>query len=567
MSPRASWSGRWARWALAPTIVLASCGGGEAEPDPGGGDGDGPADSPFRFQDATAESGVAMTITSGRTPSTQILEVKGGGLALLDLENDGDLDLFVPNGATLDAPAEGPGARLFENQGGMRFQDATERAGLGFRRWGMGVTAGDVDGDGFDDLFVACFGPNALLANRGGERLEERTAEAGLTGPEWNTGCTFGDLDLDGDLDLYVVGYIQFDLANPPARTRFGDVEVFAGPRGLAAQADRAWENAGDGTFREITAEAGFDLVEPAWGLGVVILDFDGDATPEVFVGNDSMPNFLFRRGEDGDYADVAPLSGLASNADGQNQATMGIAIGDVDGGGFPDVFTTNFASDTNTLHVNRGELRFLDRSQAYGLGIVSRVYLGWASMFYDLDHDGDEDLLVFNGHVYPQEATDQLAAERAQPPLLFERDGRRFRRVTDPAAGAWLSEPHVDRSAAFGDLDADGDVDVVVGELNGPVRVLRNDGAPGSWLIVELRDPAGGNPHALGARVEARSGGLVQTRWIHVGGSYLAASAPYAHFGFPAGSWSADLLVTWPDGVRQEVSGQLLDRHLIVER
>jgi hypothetical protein len=246
----------------------------------------------LHFTDATARSGIALTLTSGGQVPTQVLEVKGGGVALFDCDNDGDLDLFVPNGATLDAPAAGPGARLFENLGGLRFRDATAERGIAFRGWGMGVAVGDVDGNGFDDLYIAAYGPDALLLNDG-KRFTDATAAAGLGDARWGTAAAFGDLDGDGDLDLYVANYLEFDPLHPPPGATFRGQPVFAGPKGLAPAADALYENLGGGRFRDASASSGIAAVRPSYGLGVAILDFDADGRQDVFVGNDSMPSFL----------------------------------------------------------------------------------------------------------------------------------------------------------------------------------------------------------------------------------------------------------------------------------
>ena len=453
--------------ALLP-LALGSCGAG------GSTDGT----EPFPFTDVTAAAGVALTMTSGGTPARQILEVKGGGLALLDADGDGDLDLFVPNGATLEAPEAGPGARLFLNEGGdeLRFVDRTAEAGIELRRWGMGVAVGDVEGDGRDDLFVSCYGENALLRNAGG-RFEDATAAARLGHRGWGTGCAFGDLDQDGDLDLYLVNYLEFDVAAPPPPAELLGVAVFTGPKGLVPQADVLYVNAGDGVFGDATAASGCAAAPASFGLGAVILDFDEDGRQDVFVGNDSMQNFLFAGRGGLRFENVGLSSGVACNADGESQATMGIAVGDVDGNGLADLFTTNFMGDTNTLHLNRGGMQFADRTLLHGLGMLSRPFLGWAAMFYDLEHDGDEDLVVFNGHVYPESIAAQLGSSHAQEVLVFAREGERFRRATSDAPDSWLSARHCDRSAAFGDLDGDGDVDCVVAQRRGsPVAGQRGD-------------------------------------------------------------------------------------------
>jgi len=595
--------------AVALAALVAGCGEGAAptarvEPSAPAAAGEMPAFSIPRFTDVTANSGLDMIMVSGHAPASQILEVKGGGLALIDYDNDGDLDVFVPNGATMDSPTRGPGSRLWENLGGLRFADATRKAGLNWAGWGTGVAVGDVNGDGFDDLFISAYGPGALLLNTGDGGFRDATADSGLVDPRWGTGCAFGDVDGDGDLDLYVAHYVEFHIDRPPPPDTFKGVKVFGGPLGLPAQGDALYGNRGDGTFEDVTAASGIGAAPSSYGLGALILDIDRDGRQEILVGNDSQPNFLFDdpwdapgaapggQGAAGGATTHAPAggwsrpladrgvaSGIATDKDGRAQATMGIAIADVDGNGLPDVFTTNFASDTNTLHVNRDGRFFEDRTAQYGLGAVSRPFLKWAALFDDFDADGDEDLLVVNGHVYPQATMETMDSEARQPPLLFAREGPRFERVTDPAAGAWLAGKHVDRSAVLGDLDGDGDMDIVIGELNGPLRVLRNDAGPDGglgnhWLIVELADdrPGARNRRGLGSCVELTVGGVTRTRWIVSGGSFLSASEAVAHFVVPkaqiegaGGTASARLTVTWPDGTQQQLDSPALDQRLRV--
>lgn len=533
---------------------------------------DQPAESRLHFTDVTAASGLSIVTTCGGTPSTQVPEVKGGGLALIDFDGDGDLDVFIPNGATLADPENGPGARLYENQGKLTFRDVTSSSGIGLKRWSYGVAVGDYDGDAREDLYVCCLGSDVLYRNLGGGKFEDVTAAAGLGDGRWSAAASFGDLDNDGDLDLYVANYLAFDFANPPSGTVFKGVPVISGPFGMAAEPDALYENLGDGSFRDVSEASGILGVKPAYGLNVVILDADDDGKQDILVGNDSHPNHLFHNQGGMKFVEVGRRWGFATNREGTEQATMGMAVADVDGNGRADIFSTVFSSDTNSLHLNKSGTYFDERSQnPWNLGVVSRPYLGWACSFQDFDVDGDEDLLIFNGHVYSQATKATMDSDYAQAPLLHVRDGSTFRTATPESAGAWLGEAHVDRSAGFTDLDGDGDVDVIVTELNGPVRVLRNDcnPRPGEWLAIQLRDdrPGVGNRFGAGARLEVAAAGRVHRRWLYGGGPFQSNAPLRAHIGLGPGVTAVDVTVVWPDGVRQEVQAAAPGSLLTVTR
>jgi len=522
----------------------------------------------LRFSDVTGVSGIDFRMTSGRSPSREIVEVNGGGVAMIDYDNDGDIDLFFANGATMDDPERGPGSRLYSNNGDGTFRDVTKQAGIKLQRWAMGVAVGDYDADGYDDLYVTCFGPNLLLRNVAGDagrRFVDVTAGALVGDPLWGTSAAFSDLDNDGDLDLYVVNYIDFDLDHPPQRRHFKGVPVFGGPMGMGASDDVLYENRGDGTFREITASSGCKVEHAGFGLGTVILDFDGDHRQDIFVGNDSVANLLFLNQGELKFEEQGAVSGVASNVDGRTQATMGIAVGDVDGDGRPDLFSTNFSSDTNTLHVNLGDGLFEDRTSQYGLAAVSRPFLSWGTGLFDFDLDGDEDLFIGSGHIYPQAAKQEMDTRYEQPLLLFERTGRRFTR--NESAGEIFSRRYGGRSIAFGDIDADGDPDVVMTTQHDTVRVFRNDAPAGAVVVVRLED-RGGNRHGLGSRVELIAGDKRQYRWIH-GGSYQSVNAPVAYFGLSGGKAPkhVGIRVTWPDGESSEHKKVPLNRRVTISR
>jgi len=555
----------WRVLATVSLLVAFGCGDDAQETVPPAPSEVAPSATPIRLRDATAGSGLEMTVTSGATPSTRILEVKGGGLILLDYDRDGLVDLLVPNGATLEDPERGPGARLFRNEGGLRFRDVTQASAIDHRRWSFGGAAGDLDGNGFDDLVIACYGNEVVLLNRGDGTFEDASARSGLGDPDWTTSIALGDLDLDGDLDAYATNYVRFDPSAPSMEARFKGIAVLAGPRGYDAAPDRVYENLGDGTFRERAAEAGF-AVSPAFGLNAAIADFSGDGRPDVYVGNDSQPNHLFIQTAPWTFEERGLASGAALNFEGAAQATMGLALADVDGNGRPDLFSTNFSSDTNTLHLNLDGRIFDDRTAAFGLAAPSRSSLGWAAGFFDLDHDGAEDLLVVNGHVYPQATVESMDSPYRQRPQVFRRVGARFEEMLD--VGEWAREPHVDRSAVFADLDEDGDVDLVISELNGPLRLIANDADPGPdrWLRVRLRDPREGvaNRAGLGAVVSLETSGGTMRRWLSGGGPFQSNLRAEAHFGLPPDAGPLSVEVLWPDGFRQRIEevrpGQVLE-------
>jgi hypothetical protein len=569
---------RWLSASLAAAGLWVAAGCGEAHPPPippSGSEPDaatapatapapGPPTAGPAFRERGPETGLDALMRCGGMPTREILEVNGGGIGLLDIDGDEDLDVFLAIGATLDDPTGGPGSRLFRNDGGLRFTDVTADAGIELRGWAFGVAVGDADGDGHDDLYVCRHGPDALLLANGDGTFRDATAEAGLGDSGWSTSAAFGDLDDDGDLDLFVVRYLEFDPASPPPRAEFLGITVMGGPRGLMPQTDRVYENLGGGRFADRTTEWGIDRAAAGYGLNLLILDIDGDGRREVLVGNDSNPNHLWTRadaeGAEGRvrFEDIGLASGLATNGDGSPQATMGYAVADLNADGRPDVFSSNFSSDTNTLHLSAGGGFHIDATRRHGLGLVSRPLLGWGCWFADWDHDGDEDLLVVNGHVYPEATPSLMDSAWRQPVLLMERRGDRFHRVEPPAGDPthWLATPRLDRATAFGDLDGDGDVDAVVAELNAPVRILESlaaDSSPGTGLMITLRDERPGSPNhrGLGAEVLVRGGGLEQRRWLFTGGGFQSSSEPAVHVARPGGT-PLEIEVRWPDGLVQ---------------
>ena len=523
------------RTSLLPVLLVLGCGADSTDRSSKTRDESPTKDSaPIRLVQAGSDVGLStVAITTGEDPATTIVEVKGTGLGVLDADGDGDLDLVVPNGSTLARPEAGPGAIYLRNllveNGRLEFEDATAGSGLETHRdWSFGIAAGDVDGDGHQDLVIATLGPDRLWLGGGDGTFVDATDRWGLAEHAgWTATAGLGDLDGDGDLDLVTVGYLDFDPSDPPGTSTFRGLEVLSGPRGLEPRPDRWFENLGDRfRLREVPATDRF-------GLNLAILDVDGDGRQDVIVGNDSHPNQFHRNLGDWKFEEVGARTGVAMNREGDAQATMGMAIADVDADGSPDLFSTNFSSDTNTLHVNRDDF-FDDLTRPMGLAEGSRPMLGWATEFVDFDHDGDEDVLVVNGHVYPQASMESMDSPHAQAPGLWMREGDRFRFVDpeDPdrapmiRANAWLTEPHHDRAAVFADLDHDGDVDVVVAERNGSLRMLENrHDVDDDWLVV-LPVPA------LGTEVVVETPVGIQRRWIRGGGPFQSNAAPEAHFG-----------------------------------
>jgi tetratricopeptide (TPR) repeat protein len=525
---------------------------------------------PPRFSAVVGAAGIDLVMTSGQMPSREILEVDGGGIALVDYDGDGDLDVFLANGATLEEPERGPGSRLYANRGDGTFEDATQRVGITLRRWAMGVAVGDYDSDGWPDLYVTCFGPNALLHNvaaAGGRRFVEVAAAAGVANEGWSTSAAWSDLDGDGDLDLYVVNYLEFDPRQPPQRggNAFRGVAVMAGPRGLESQPDAVYENLGGGRFRDATATA---LRAPAtgqdYGLGVRIIDFDGDGMPDIFVGNDSTADRLWVNRGGLIFEESAAVAGVAADGAGTTQATMGLCTLDADANGLPDLFLTVFSDDTNTLHLNRGDGFFDDRSAQYGVAAPSRPYLGWGCGAYDFDRDGDEDLFIANGHVYPEMESPEVGASWAQRPLLFERRGSAFHEAACTAG--WCAERAHGRATAFGDIDGDRDVDVLMTTLNGPLSVLRNESSGGLSLAVRLAAPTPERT-VVGSVVEIETPTGVQRRWLAGGGSFQSTDAAEAYFGL-GGQAAGDVVglrVRWPQGTVSAFTAVPADQRLVI--
>ncbi|HEX9635952.1 MAG TPA: CRTAC1 family protein [Acidobacteriota bacterium] len=531
------------------------------------------ADGPIRFEDATAGSGLDFVPRCGDADKDLILEANGTGLALFDADGDGRLDLFLPGGGSLESgrwrPQQG---RLYLGRGGLKFEDATARSGIAQRVWGSGVALGDVDGDGDQDLLLTGFGNDQLFRNDGGGRFTDVSEAAGVADPRWGMGAAFGDLDLDGDLDLYVANYLEFDAANPPLNTAHGGkllcqwqgCDVHCGPLGLTPAPDALYLNDGQGRFSEVSAARGTRVAQPAFGMGVVIADFDRDGDPDIYVANDVTPNFLFRNRGDGRFEEVGVEAGVAFGDQGQSQSSMGIAVGDADGDGFDELHVTNFSAESNAYYRTRDGAFYEEYGYIAGIADISLQRLGWGTFFFDADNDGWQDLFVANGHVYPEADRCDPRTSYRQAGLLFRNlEGRKFAAL-GAGAGATLQAPRASRGAAFGDFDDDGDLDIALANIDEPPTLLANRLAAGSsWAKLELR---GGRRSAFGALVTLEAGGRKQVRELIACSSYMSCHDTRMHFGLGAADAIESLEIRWPGGAATRLTDLPARRLLVID-
>ncbi|HSB61434.1 MAG TPA: CRTAC1 family protein, partial [Vicinamibacteria bacterium] len=481
-----------------------------------------------------------------------------GGVALLDYDRDGRLDAYLVNGWRLEGSrlAERGRNALYRGLRDGTFEDVTDAAGVGGEgEWGQGVAVADYDDDGWPDILVTSFGSNVLYRNLGDGRFRNVAREAGVEAPGWNTGAAFLDADGDGHLDLYVASYIDCTLRDVLDARRTlswrGLEQVAVGPFGLKGAPDHFFRGLGGRRFVDATAEAGLQDRGLGFGFGVRAADLNRDGRPDLYVANDSDPNYLYRN-EGGVFREVGTWAGAALDENGAAQASMGVAVGDVDGDGVLDVFTTNFSEDFSTLYRGLGDGLFEDVSKGSGVGPATYRALSWGTALADLDNDGDLDLVVVNGHIYPQiDLHPELIGTYAQRNLLLENESRpgtiTFRDVTDDA-GPGFQQARSSRGLAVGDFDDDGRLDLLISNLDGPPTLLRNEGRRGSWLTV-VCEGAHGEPNPMGTTVTVRVGGRSQTRDVAAGDSFLGTHDPRAHFGLGTAHAADEVDVRWPDG------------------
>lgn len=523
----------------------------------------------FSFAEVARAAGVnAPIVFGGAAANKYLLETTGTGVAFLDYDNDGWLDVFIVNGTTLEGfpPGKAPTNHLYHNKGNGTFDDVTARAGLAASGWGQGACVGDYDNDGYDDLFVTSFGRNRLYRNRGDGTFEDVTRAAGVldTRDRWGTGCAFLDYDRDGRLDLFVANYIDLDLKTAPTPDsglcRYKGVEVACGPPGLAGGKNILYHNRGDGTFENVSDKAGITRASGTYGLGVSTLDFDNDGWVDLYVANDSNPSALYRNNHDGTFSDLGVRAGCAYSQDGKPQAGMGVAVGDYDRNGTMDIFKTNFAGDTSTLYANSGEGFCEDRTFSAGIGLNTR-WLGWGVGFVDLDNDGWLDLFLANGHVYPEVVQLKTEAGYRQRKIVYRNLGNgRFADVTEQL-GPPATTPKAARGAAFGDVDNDGHIDVAISNVNDQPDLFRSITDNGNhWITLKLVGSTS-NRDAIGARVHAVAGAVQQWQEVRGGGSYLSQNDFRVHFGLGGATRVDRVEVRWPNGREESWSDLAADR------
>jgi len=505
-----------------------------------------PGPAPIAFRDVAAEAGVVFRFDPGSRGRHDLPEIMGGGVALIDFDGDGRLDVYLCNGGPIVAEggrADSP-CRLYKNDGGWRFSDVTDRADAPGPSYAMGAAVGDYDGDGRDDLFVTGWRDQRLYRNAGGGRFEDVTERAGVGSKLWSTSAAFADLDGDGDLDLFVAAYLDFDPARAPFCASPDGRRDFCGPEEFAAQPCRLFRNEGDGTFADVSKGAGVGRADGR-GLGVIVADLAGDSGLDIFVAVDGSPCRLFENRGGLRFAEVAAEAGVALDGRGETLAGMGVASGDVDGDGRPDLVVSNFLGRSTIGFRNLGGGTFADASEPLGLGAATRPVLGFGVALADFDSDGRLDLIQANGHVLDRARLGVPSAMR--PTLLRNRGGRLEDRSA--TAGPWFARPILGRGLAVGDLDDDGRPDAVVNALDAPAALLRNatPGGPGLTLELVARPPS--HRSAIGATVRADVRGRTLARSVVGGGSYLAAPDRRVHLGLGDADRVDRLEIAWPSG------------------
>jgi enediyne biosynthesis protein E4 len=528
----------------------------------------------YFVDDATKAGLTVKTVFGGVETKKYIIETTGTGVAIFDYDNDGWPDIFVVNGTTLDAhpSPSAPTNHLYHNNHDGTFTDVTTKAGLVHSGWGQGVCVGDYDNDGYEDLYVTYYGKNVLYHNNGNGTFTDVSAKAGVagSGKEWGSGCAFIDYDRDGKLDLMVATYVDFDLDTAPKPGERADclwkgVPVMCGPRGLPWHSNILYHNRGDGTFEDVTKKTHIDQTNGHYGLSVSTLDFDDDGWPDIYIACDSTPSILYRNNHDGTFTDVAVLAGAAFNEDGMEQAGMGSTVGDFDGDGRPDVFKTNFSDDTSTLYRNNGDGTFNDATFAAGLGLHTK-YLGWGAMFFDFDNDGWPDLLLVNGHVYPEVDKEHLGSDYQEPRILYHNKGNATFEDISPNAGPGITTASSSRGMAVGDLWNDGKLSAVVTNMNATPSLLVNRvHSSNHWVGIQTQG-VNSNRDGLGAKIRVKVGNRILIDEVRSGSSYISNSDRRVHFGLGNEAQIDWIEIRWPSGLTEVFEHPAVDKILMLK-
>jgi enediyne biosynthesis protein E4 len=521
-----------------------------------------------RLVDITRSTGIHFDHLSS-PEQKYIVESMGGGVALIDYDRDGWPDIYFTNSQSVDMALKGEKAHgaLYHNNHDGTFTDVTEKAGVGTPCWAMGAVVGDYNNDGWPDLLVTCFGGVVLYRNNGDGTFTDVTKQAGLSGDsQWATGAAFGDYDGDGWDDLFVSHYVDFHLNDLPVfgsskTCIYAGIEVQCGPRGLKGSPDNLYHNNKNGTFTDVSKQAGVDDSQHLFGLTAVWSDFDNDGKLDLFVANDGQQNYLYRNNGDGTFSEIAYQTGVAVNQDGDAQANMGVALGDYLHTGRMSVLVSHFDNEYAALYRNDGSMNFTDVSDASGIAEATKGYVGWGDAFFDFNNDGWLDVIIVSGHVYPQVDKAHIQAKYREPKLLFLNEGDGTFKNISRLVGPALQIPQVSRGLAVGDLFNDGRLDLVVENLTGEPMILRPEGGPPNhWISFQLEGTKS-NRLALNARVKATAGDLTQTGEVLSGGSYLSQNDLRIHFGLGNHDRVDKAEVMWSDGAKDVISNLEADR------